>query len=271
MGIILVPVIGIVLTVSIILLILTGGAGNSSYILGTYNAEDRYISYAVEHYTKIAYDFNEKILRCGTDDWKNALNDFGVDTSEFTENPNNFYFGRSKYFNNTPSYDFDFDKLAAFMCAYYYEYDDEGNIQNWEWNNDYDEVLQQLFDTEYEFEYFYENRSYWKELNNYTFYAGGGSSENYWTIYEEDFSKNRMKIRSAPNEIKSFCKDGYLHYDYNTLEVLDANNDDKKTGYFIQDQRYIVRDPSGVVNYPFYSTKDVEYSEVNRYYRNGSV
>ncbi len=271
-GITLTPILAIIIIISITMLLFSGASGNTGgYVLGTYNCQDKDISYAAEHYTKIAYDFNEKILRCGTDDWKNALNDFGVDTSSFEDEPNNFYFGRSRYFSGTPSYDFDTDKLAAFMCAYYYWRDDDDHIQNWAWDDSYDEILQKLFDTEYEFKSYYENRSYWKQLNNYNFYAGGGSEESYWTVYSEDFSKNRMKIRHIPEEIKAFCKDGYLHYDYNSLEILDANNDDKKTGYFIQDQRYIVQDPSGTVNYPFYSTKTVEYSDVSRYFRNGIV
>lgn len=47
----------------------TGTAGNSSYILGTYNAQDRYLSDSIENYTKIAYNFNQKILKCKSD-WK---------------------------------------------------------------------------------------------------------------------------------------------------------------------------------------------------------
>lgn len=251
-GILLLPILSIIIIFAILMLMFTGTAGNSSYILGTYNAQDRYLSEATENYTKIAYDFNQKILKCKSD-WKNGLSDFGVDTSSYKTTPKNFYFGKSSEFSQKPSYDFDFDKLAAFMCAYTYNFtDDEQTVPNWEWKDEYKDVLQKLFDKEYTFKHKYEDISAWKQLNKYNFYAGGGSNKSYWTVYSEDFSDSRMKIRSVPSEIQQFCKDGYLHYDYNSLEVLDANDNDKRTGYFIQDQRYSVTDPSGHSNAPFY-------------------
>jgi hypothetical protein len=81
-----------------------------------------------------------------------------------------------------------------------------------------------------------------------------------------------MKIRGVPSEIRQFCKDGYLHYNYSTLEVLDANNLNKRTGYFIHDQRYIVRDLSGNAHYPFYLVQGVTNKEVeDKYSYGGSI
>lgn len=254
-GIMLLPIISIIIILAILMLMFTGTAGNSSYILGTYNAQDRYLSDAIENYTKIAYDFNQKILKCKSD-WKNGLSDFGVDTSSYKTTPKHFYFGKSTEFSQSTSYDFDPDLLAAFMCAYTYNFTGDGeeeSVPNWEWNNDYNEVLEKLFKTEYTFKHKYEDISKWKQLDKYTFYGGGGPNNSYWTVYSEDFSRNKMKIRNVPSEIEAFCKDGYLHYDYNSLEVLDANDNDKRTGYYIQDQRYKVKDSSGNINNPFYA------------------
>lgn len=271
-GIFLLPIIAIIIGLSIIMLMFTGSAGNSSYILGTYNAQDRYLAWAEEHYTKIAYDFNQKLLKCKSkSEWKNGLNELGVDTSTYDDTPKKFVFGHSKKFHGTPSYDFDPDKLAAFMCAYYYEPDENGNVANWVWNDSYDEVLQKLFDTEYKFMSYYENFSGWKQLNSYKFFGGGGSSSSYYTIYSDEFTKSKMKTRAVPSEILTFCRNGYLYYDYNTLEVLDANNNNKRTGYFIQDQRYIINDPAGHSLKPFYTSTIVKHSEVEKYIYDGTI
>lgn len=254
-GILLLPILAIIFILSVLMLMFTGTAGNSSYILGTYNTQDRYLSDSIENYTKIAYDFNQKILKCKSD-WKNGLSDFGVDTSSYKTTPKNFYFGKSTEFSQNTSYDFDPDLLAAFMCAYTYNFTGDGEeetVPNWEWNNDYNEVLEKLFKTEYTFKHKYEDVSKWKQLDKYTFYGGGGPNSSYWTVYSEDFTRSQMKIRNVPSEIEQFCKDGYLHYDYNSLEVLDANDGNKKTGYYIQDQRYIIKDSSGNTNNPFYA------------------
>ncbi len=254
-GILLLPILAIIFILSVLMLMFTGTAGNSSYILGTYNAQDRYLSDSIENYTKIAYDFNQKILKCKSD-WKNGLSDFGVDTSSYKTTPKHFYFGKSTEFSQSTSYDFDPDLLAAFMCAYTYNFTGDGeeeSVPNWEWNNDYTEVLEKLFKTEYTFKHKYEDVSKWKQLDKYTFYGGGGPNSSYWTVYSEDFTRSQMKIRNVPSEIEQFCKDGYLHYDYNSLEVLDANDGNKKTGYYIQDQRYIIKDSSRNTNNPFYA------------------
>lgn len=254
-GILLLPILAIIFILSVLMLMFTGTAGNSSYILGTYNAQDRYLSDSIENYTKIAYDFNQKILKCKSD-WKNGLSDFGVDTSSYKTTPKHFYFGKSTEFSQSTSYDFDPDLLAAFMCAYTYNFTGDGeeeSVPNWEWNNDYTEVLEKLFKTEYTFKHKYEDVSKWKQLDKYTFYGGGGPNSSYWTVYSENFTRSQMKIRNVPSEIEQFCKDGYLHYDYNSLEVLDANGGNKKTGYYIQDQRYIIKDSSGNTNNPFYA------------------
>lgn len=265
-GIFLIPIIVIVIIFAMVMLTFSGIADNNSYILGTYNAEDRYLSYAIEHYTEIAYEFNENLIKCGkSNEWRNGLKGLGVSSStvsSYKDTPNTYQFGKSSRFSQSPSYDFDPDKLAAFMCAYYYEPDDEGNIANWEWDDDYDDVLQELFDTEYTFAHYYEDFSGWKELSNYVYYEGGGARAHAYYTVEDSISTSEMKIKGVPTDISQFCKDDYLHYDYDTLEVLDANNHDKRTGYFIQDQRFMVTDPSGHKKDPFYSAISVSSREV---------
>lgn len=275
LGIFLAPIIGIIFIFAVVMMMFTGSSGNSSYVLGTYNAQDRYLSWACEHYTKIAYDFNEKLLKLKTDDWKSGLSDLGVNTDSYNSKPDKLHWGKSEKFTSKPNFDYDEDKLASFMCAYYYEPpDDEGNMKYWEWNNEseIDSVLQDLFDMEYSFKHSYEDFSGWKKYQQYAMYGGGGAENgSYYSVYKEGFTKNQMKIRKVPDQIKAFCKDDYLHYDYDTLEVLDANNSDKRTGYFIQDQRYFVTDPKGNSTKPFYVKETVDRSEVEKYFYDGKI
>lgn len=266
----LLPVIAIIFVLVIILMMFTGTASNSTFVLGTYNASDYSLSRAVEEYTKIAFEFNQNLIKCGTDEWKSGLESFGVNTSTYTDYPNSFMFGRSTKYTQTPSYDFDGDKLAAFMCAYYYEPDENGKVSNWEWNDSYVSVLQQLFDTEYQFQHSYDNNSEWRELSSYTFY--GGQSEGYYSVWKEDFYKETMKAKSVPNVIWGFTdSENLIHYDCNTLEILDANNENKRTGYFIQDQRYKITDRSGHSNASFYELQNATQSDVDAFIKDGML
>lgn len=269
-GVILLPALAIFIALCIIMSAFTSTTGNSTYILATYNAQDRYLSTATETYTKIAYDFNQKVINCGnSSSWKSGLSSFGVDTSSYSTTPTTFKFGRSNKFPDVTVYDFDADKLSAFMCAYNYDFNTDEQ-ENWTWSSDYESLLQSLFNKEYTFQFSYEDLSGWREKTNYTFYGGGGADKSYWTVYSEDISRSTIKIQSVPSEISQFCNDGKLHYNINTLEVLDANNADKRTGYFIQDQRYTVTDISGHTNNPFYQRVNGKYGFYQGVDENGS-
>lgn len=65
-------------------------------------------------------------------------------------------------------------------------------------------------------------------------------------------------------ELNGFKDDnGYIHFNEN-LEILNAQDDYKRTGWFIQDQRYFVIDHSGQRSAPFYSWFD--NTEYGRHY-----
>lgn len=70
--------------------------------------------------------------------------------------------------------------------------------------------------------------------------------------------------KSNPGELNSFKDDnGYIHFNEN-LEILNVQDGYKRTGWFIQDQRYFVNDSSGQSSEPFYSWFD--NTEYGRYY-----
>ena len=252
LGAMIIPVVAFFICFLIFMMMFTGTNENGSSLLATYNAKDMDISLAEEEYTKIAYDFNQKILKCSTADWKNGLSSLGVDTSSYHNKPDNYYFGVSDRFSTTPVYDYDPDKFDAFLCAYFSEKNSDGNVENWKWQSSYKTVLQKLFDTEYTFQHRYEDYSGWVHKDSYTFLGGGGVHSSYYTV-KNNITKSQMEIDAVPSEIYAFSRDNKIHYNIDTLEVLNANDHDKQTGWFIQDQRYFVADPNGHSVAPFYT------------------
>lgn len=91
--------------------------------------------------------------------WKNGLKKFGVNTRNMKDDPDTWYWGNSSQFNWEPCYDFDPYKLWCFLCAYYYNFDvsDNGDITYWKYSSDTETLLQELFDAEYQFVYWYDN------------------------------------------------------------------------------------------------------------------
>ena len=80
------------------------------------------------------------------------------------DTPTKYYYGKNIIQNYEPVYDFDANKLIAFMCAYTYDFTDaDDKEQSWSYDDDkFDDILQDLFDKEYSFKYKYINGSYWQ-------------------------------------------------------------------------------------------------------------
>ena len=257
-----VPIIIILLIFALILMIFSSTGSGGSFTLGTYAAQDYDLSEAEKYYTKLAWDLNEKVIRCGGDDWKNALKDLGADTSGYNDKPDEYIWGRSVYFDYDAVYDFDVYKLWSFLCAYYYDFDAEnGDIKYWKFKSDTEDLLDEIFNAEYEFEHFYDNTSRWEEYDSY--YFSGGIDGTYWLADSANMYNNCYLTKSNPGELNGFKDDnGYLHFNEN-LEILNAQDDYKRTGWFIQDQRYFVNDRSGQSSAPFYSWfNDTEFGRV---------
>lgn len=236
---------------------------NSGFILGTYNAEDKDIAKSEEYYTQLAWDYNEKVIAVGKNDtWRYALRAFGISDSDYIEEPEEIIFGTSSRFPDGSNYDYDPYTLISFLCAYNYDFaasreaeanNEEFDIEYWEFNNKTKNILERLFDMQYQFDHYYDNTSHWEELYNYNFLGGGGSDYSYYTVYADESYHDKVKARSIPNEIWQYTdSDGFIHFN-SDLEVLDAKHDNERTGWFIQDQRYIIIDPSGYQHYPFFN------------------
>lgn len=224
--------------------------GNSGWVMGTYTAQDKYLSQAEEYYTKIAYEFNQKLLMVSDKDkWKKGLNSFNVVTEDMDDEPDQWIWGNSTIFDYDPVYDFDTFKLWSFLCAYYFDFqstkDKETRAEYWEYDSDVEKVIKALFDAEYKFEYWYDNTSRWEELSPYNYWGGGSADSGTYYRCEKDaymYTDQPYRYRFKPiaytSELGKYRDDdGYICIDSN-YRVLDPKNKYKVTGFYIMDNRY---------------------------------
>lgn len=257
-GMIAFPLLIIIFFFALILLMFGGGAENNTYILGTYNCTDYTMAQAINKYTEIAYNFNEDVMKCqSSSTWKNGLNAMGISTTNMSDVPSEFIFGRNSYQNYDPVYDFDYDKFIAFMCAYTYDFStDNDDIKLWTYKSEYDEVIQDLFDIEYDFVCKYINTSHWVTVNSYTIYP---SATQFWYVDDTgittvsgvkygylDFSSSGL-----PSELNDFTSNKVVHFDLSTGEIKNRKKSYGKTGYYVQnlDWQYMLSTGSKVESF----------------------
>lgn len=237
------------------LLFVDSVGGRSSFVMGTYSALDSDLSEAVEYYTELAYKANEAVIKCGTSNWKDGLRYFDVSGStlrSYKEDPDTFKFVDS-------AYDFDYWKFYSFLCAYYYEYDeDEQMIPYWEYGGKTEKVIKQLFEKEYAFEYEYENGSHWRRRDHYDFRQNKDTftraypciretDTEEWGVFEFDFEPSGL------GEYALVVDGKYrVYYDLESLEVLNANDGKSETGWYFLDQTGTVTDATGDYRSGFY-------------------
>ncbi len=269
-GFIAAPLLLIIFLFAIVLMIFGGVSSKNTAILGTYYCSDYDMAQAIEAYTDIAYTFNENVMKCkSSSNWKSGLSNFGIDTSDMDDTPTSYVFGRNNFQNYDPKYDFDANKLIAFICAYTYDFTDgDDKQQTWSYSEaEIDEVLQTLFDKEYKFEAKYVNDSYWQQSNVYTVYPGNASDELYLckgsgssTVNGNTYGYIDFDSCGVPSALTSFAKDETVYFDISTGEIKNANKSYKKTGFYFQNLNKTVTDPSGG-NIPAFYSKIVNDNE----------
>lgn len=267
LGTILAPMLIVIIVIALILMMFTGTSSRSTYLLATYNCMDSDMGKAIDAYTKVAYEFNKKVIKCqNPSSWKSGLRDFGINTWDYNDRPTEFIFGRSYKFNYDPVYDFDYNKLVAFMCAYTYPFtsddvtvSDNEDVEKWTYRAGYDSVLKDLFNAEYQFQHEYINTSHWVPLYSYTIYpsneslyyvnASGTTTVSGITYGYLDFSSHG----GVPTALRDFTSDGVIHFSLTDGEVKNRTKSYGKTGYFIQNLNYQYTDSSGGVLNSFYT------------------
>lgn len=265
---ILFPVILILMLFALGMMLFGGGSSNSTYILGTYNCRDYDIACAVEHYTSLANNMNNNIIKAqSSSKWKTGLRGLGVSQAtidSYEDTPDQFVFGQSDAFPSVPVYDFEADKLIAFMCAYTYPFTDDnagvgstdnGDIVPWTYNSsEHDGVINELFELEYEFKHRYINTSHWVNLPSF-------ESSGY--LYADSTgittASNGVKYGfitfsdRVPTALKNFAVENTVYFELQYGEVINRNRSFGKTGYYMQNLNYEYPAPNGSVLKSFYS------------------
>lgn len=252
------PVMAFSLVAAIIfMIVMSAFSPVSQFLLGTYTASDQNLSEAVEVYTGYVNDMHKAIydLSYRKNEWKKSLKALGVDVSDYKNKPDDkqFHYGRSDYFGYDPAeYDYDPYILWSFLCAYYYDFEKAEELRKqdkayspsyWTVTDDTENLLRELFDKEYTFEHIYLDASRWVELPKEDYNLISKKSRVYW----DSFETTRVTFEDEseiPGQLKSFIEVRYeddvpqyiIHYNYWTLEILNANKGDEKTGWYFQDK-----------------------------------
>ena len=239
----LVPILVIALILAFILMVFSSILSGSGFVLGTYASQDYDLSEAEKYYTKLAYEMNEKILRVSdSSNWKSGLCDFGANKKSLKDKPDNWYWGRSAVFDWNPVYDFDVYKLWSFLCAYYYDFDSKnGDIKYWKFSNDTEKLLDDIFNAEYEFVYWYDNTSGWEYRYNF-------DSRGYYSVEGSGVAGGYGYINiSCPDAlpIAGVTNGKTLYFDLSNGEVLNYNDDYSATGWYLKNQFIDDYDNSG--------------------------
>ena len=242
-----VPILIIFLVFAFIIMIFSSIVSGGGFTLGTYASQDYDLSEAEKYYTELVYNLNQKILKVSdASDWKKGLVDFGAKKKDLKDDPDNWYWGKSPVYDWDPVYDFDCYKLWSFLCAYYYDFDaaDNGDIKYWKFKSDTKDLLEDIFNAEYEFVYWYDNKSRWEELDNYVYFGGGSSNDGSYYYCEKSASKSsgswtyKFKPTSYTSELGQYLDgDGYCYLN-RSYRVLNPNDDYALTGYYVLDNRY---------------------------------
>ena len=221
------------------------------------------MSRAIESYTNIAYEYNSNLIRCKSkNEWRQGLKSLKVNTDSMDDTPTKYYYGKNIIQNYEPVYDFDANKLIAFMCAYTYDFTDaDDKEQSWSYDDDkFDDILQDLFDKEYSFKYKYINGSYWQELGSYDAYPGYASDEYYYSkssgsIIDNGKTYGYIDFGSCgvPSALTSYHKSKKVYFNLSTGEILNVNKSYAKTGYYFQNCNQQVVDSMGGIIPSFYS------------------
>ena len=239
-----VPILIILLVFAFIVMIFTSVISGGGFTLGTYTAQDYDLSEAEKYYTKLACEMNEKILMVSDNsDWKNGLEKFGANKKALKDKPDTWYWGKSSVYDWEPVYDFDCYKLWSFLCAYYYDFDadDNGDIKYWKFSSDTEKLLEDIFNAEYEFVYWYDNTSGWEYRYNF-------DSRGYYSVEGSGVSGDYGYIDIAcPDALpmSGVTNDKTLYYDLSNGEVLNYNDEFSATGWYLKDQFVDDYDNSG--------------------------
>lgn len=265
------PLMVIVLTITLILTIFTSMFTQSGFTLGTYTAQDQTLSDAEEYYTKLASDLNREACKLAQSklpwDWRNTLLSLSKESllniRNLKDDPTEWYWGRSSEFDYDPVWDFDPWQLWSFLCAYNYDFSTDSNGSNdikfWKFNGKMEDLLDEIFEEEYEFVYRYDNGSRWEERWDYAFATSSGSRfrciQNNLGWDDKHNVIGTIEVGSASGDLSNFVRKKVdsstgrvtylICYSLSNLEILNANDEYSATGWYVMDEGATVVAPCG--------------------------
>ena len=233
-GTIALPILIIFLVFAFILMTFSSILSGGGFTLGTYASQDYDLSEAEKYYTQLAWNFNQNLIMVGdSNKWKKGLKNFGIDVKSMKDKPDSWIFGKSDVYDWTPDYDFDTYKLWSFLCAYYYNFDSKnGDIKYWKFTETTASLLDELFKSEYEFVYWYDNKSRWEYRYNFDF-------RGYYSIEGSGVSGKYGYINiSYPDALpmSGVTNGKTLYFDLSNGEVLNYNDEYSATGWYLKNQ-----------------------------------
>ena len=230
---------------------------------------DEDLSEAEAYYTKLAYDTNDRLIRCGGEyTWKSALQEFGVDTTGYKK-PAKFVFLPSDY-------DFDVWKFWSYLCAYLYtepedeeaaeetdEPSEDAGMEMWEFDDQAKQAIELLFKHQYEFTHSYSGSGRWVLNETYTvsdymhYQASNKVNDAAGQIY------GLFVFDFKPTGLEAFCEDRgdgtyWIVYSLENLEIRNLNEKDAEghytaTGWYFKNQLAGLSDSKGN-NFPAFYT-----------------
>ena len=265
------PLMVIVLTITLILTIFTSMFTQSGFTLGTYTAQDQTLSDAEEYYTKLASDLNREACKLAQSElpwnWRNILLSLSgeslLNIRNLKDDPTEWYCGRSSEFDYDPVWDFDPWQLWSFLCAYNYDFSTDSNGSNdikfWKFNGKMEDLLDEIFEEEYEFVYRYDNGSRWEERWDYAFATSSGSRfrciQNNLGWDDKHNVIGTIEVGSASGDLSNFVRKKVdsstgrvtylICYSLSNLEILNANDEYSATGWYVMDEGATVVAPCG--------------------------
>lgn len=179
------------------------------------------------------------------------------------DDPTEWYCGRSSEFDYDPVWDFDPWQLWSFLCAYNYDFSTDSNGSNdikfWKFNGKMEDLLDEIFEEEYEFVYRYDNGSRWEERWDYAFATSSGSRfrciQNNLGWDDKHNVIGTIEVGSASGDLSNFVRKKVdsstgrvtylICYSLSNLEILNANDEYSATGWYVMDEGATVVAPCG--------------------------
>ena len=229
--------------------------GNFNFVTAYYGASECDLTKASDYYQELSYNLNKFVLSV-PDKWKDNLSKLNI-PEDYTDEPKRFVFGNSDRLHCDTTYDYDKHKLYSYLCAFLLTKDDEGAVKNWDFNDNSKAAIEALFNSEYEFESYFDNTSHWEYRNEFEHFEYYLYSGCYWNgeygIVEVTYPD------ALPEAIQNALNENNLYFNVDNGEILNYNNGCAATGWYLKDQYCNSVDNNGNEYHGYYEGEECNF------------